>query len=86
MSLCFGDAFIKKQCGKITKEEYIKSLVAHFRGVRHPTDHSDSVSEMIFVWNWDVFGDTIRDIALKSEYKPLTGALCDIEKSLKTSY
>ena len=86
MSLCFGDAFRKKQYGKITKEEYIKSLVAHFRGVRHPTDHSDSVNEMIFVWNWDVFGDTIRDIALKSEYKPLTGALCDIEKSLKTSY
>lgn len=60
--------------------------MAHFRGLRHPTDHPDSVNEMIFVWNWDVFGDIIRDIALKTEYEPLTGAFHDLEKSLKTAY
>ena len=85
MSLCFGDAFRKKQYGKVTKEEYIKSLVAHFRGVRHPTDHSDCVDEMIFVWNWDVFGDTIRGIALKTEYELLTGAICNLQNSPKTT-
>ena len=85
MSLCFGEAFRKKQHGKITKEEYIKSLLAHFRGIRHPTDHPDCVDEMIFVWNWDVFGDTIRDIALKIEYEQLTGGLYDLENRPETT-
>ena len=85
MSLCFGNAFRKKQCGEITKQDYIKSLMAHFRGLRHPTDCSDCVNEMIFVWNNDVFGDTIRDIALKAEYEPLNGALHNLEKSLEST-
>jgi hypothetical protein len=83
MSLCFGDAIRKKQYGEITKQDYIKSLMAHFRGLRHPPDHPDCVSEMIFVWNNDVFGDTIRDIALKAEYAELNGGLQNVKKNLK---
>jgi hypothetical protein len=75
MSLCFGDAFRQKRSGEITEQTYIESLMAHFRGVRHPTDHPDDVNEMIFVWTNDIFGDATRDIALKTEYKPLNGAL-----------
>ena len=85
MSLCFGDAFRKKQCGEITKQDYIKSLMAHFLGLRHPPDHPDCVNEMIFVWNNDMFGDTIRDIALKAKYAALNGGLQNLNKSLKTT-
>ena len=59
--------------------------MAHFRGLRHPPDHPDCVNEMIFVWNNDMFGDTIRDIALKAKYAALNGGLQNLKKSLKTT-
>ena len=65
MSLCFHDAFLAKRDGKITEEEYIGQLIAHFRRVRHPEDSRDNFKA------WDPFGASIRAMAAESNYPML---------------
>jgi hypothetical protein len=51
--------------GKITEEEYICQLIAHFRGVWHPEDSRDNFKA------WDPFGASIRAVAVESNYPML---------------
>ncbi|KAI9765324.1 MAG: hypothetical protein M1839_005524 [Geoglossum umbratile] len=67
MSLCFRDAFLSLRRNSITDTEYLSSLLAHFRGVRHPQDSEYDV----IVPKFDPFGASIRDLALKTDYEPL---------------
>ena len=72
MSLCFRDAFVSKQSGTITEEEYLDHLIAHFRGVRHP---QDSDKEDVITAKWDPFGASIKEMALRTDYEPLQGGI-----------
>src|SRR2546423_3677948 len=69
MSLCFLDAFQAKQAHFITKDEYIRHLLAHFRGVRHPQDDGTD-------WRLessDPIGASMRELALSTDYEPMKG-------------
>jgi hypothetical protein len=54
--------FHAKRDGKITEEEYIGRLIAHFRRVRHLEDSRDNFKA------WDLFGASIRVMAVESNY------------------
>ena len=71
MSLCFHEAFIAKVEAKITEEEYLSYLIAHFRGVRHPQDNDRD----FIVSTFDPVGASIREMALRTDYKPLEGEI-----------
>ena len=68
-SLCFLEAFNAKQNHQITEKEYLSHLVAHFRGVRHSQDNN--VDDVLL--KSDPFGDSIRKMALRSNYEPIQG-------------
>lgn len=69
MSLCFRAAFRAKQSQSITEQEYLRHMIAHFRGVRHPEDGGTDV----IVSKFDPVGASFRVMALRSDYEPLLG-------------
>jgi hypothetical protein len=69
MSLCFRDAFEAKVCHHITEDEYVRHLLAHFRGVRHPQDGGPDWR----VEASDPVGASIRELALSTDYEPMKG-------------
>ena len=69
MSLCFLDAFEAKQAQYITEDEYVRHMLAHFKGVRHPQDDGTD-------WRLeasDPIGASIRELALSTDYGPMKG-------------
>lgn len=77
MSLCFLDAFEAKQAQFITEDEYVKHLLAHFRGVRHPQDDGTD-------WRLeasDPIGASMRELALGTDYEPMKGIRASSEES-----
>jgi hypothetical protein len=69
MSLCFREAFLDKIFNKISEEEYLNHLIAHFRGVRHPLDSgTDPIVEV-----HDPIGRSFKKVALRADNEPLEG-------------
>lgn len=69
MPRCFKDAAQDKAHGKIPEERYLKDMIAHFRGDRHPSD----TYRQRYVYRYDRVAAALRDMALYENYKPLKG-------------
>lgn len=64
MSLCFDEAFQALKSNRISEQEYLHEVLAHFVGVRHAED-----ARLTRPWELmisDPVGNAIRDAALNS--------------------
>jgi hypothetical protein len=67
-TLCFTEAWEAKQNSKITEQECQSNLLAHFRGVWHPSD--EKRPEKSFMYNAP-YVKSLRHAALETEYESL---------------
>jgi hypothetical protein len=78
MSLCFLQALAQanRRENSIADQEYIKHLVAHFRGIRHPEDATTSVGDTLAAI--EPWAGSLREIAITPIYSELQGKKDDI--------
>jgi hypothetical protein len=65
-SLCFKEARDAREKGVIELEEYLRHIVAHYRGLRHETD-----AEGQRPWFPTSFEDEVRKAVLSENCQPL---------------
>ena len=73
MTLCFDEAYQALKAERITEQEYLHQVLAHFSGVRHPADEKARPWELKIN---DPVGNAIRDAALSSPSTRPEGKLC----------
>ncbi|KAK4502346.1 hypothetical protein PRZ48_005771 [Zasmidium cellare] len=66
MSLCFDEAYHALKSNRISEEQYLHEVLAHFCGVRHPADERASRPWELRIN--DPVGNAIRDAALSSPH------------------
>ncbi|CAK4034965.1 uncharacterized protein RCC_09715 [Lecanosticta acicola] len=92
MSLCFDEAYQALRSRRISEEEYLHQVLAHFCGIRHPADEKAGRPWELMIN--DPVGNAIREAALNSPHsrpesvsqleKLFTSALKDDAKAVKT--
>lgn len=68
MTLCFDEAYQALKANRISEQEYLHEVLAHFVGVRHPADEKLTRPWELMIS--DPVGNAIRDAALNT---PQTG-------------
>jgi hypothetical protein len=73
-TLCFEEARLRFRDGKIREGEYIHHVLAHFKGVRHPSDGDSSKKRLVatVAHGRPYTTYSIREAALARNYKPLS--------------
>jgi hypothetical protein len=65
-SLCFKEARDARANGEINLDQYLRHIMAHYRGLRHMTD-----AEGQRPWFPAGFEDEVREIVLNEDFRPL---------------
>lgn len=81
MSLCFDEAYQALKAKRISEQEYLHEVLAHFVGVRHPADE-----KLMRPWELmisDPVGNAIREAALNA---PSTRPECKLSCILLLAY